>query len=186
MFKYLRIFTVLSAVLLVGAGCSTTKVDVEKKVQDNITTSADSQIQVSYTVAKKEEKKQTNDIKKEEKKKIEPVIQVKTEIVSNQEAVVTDKVVKLAPKTVTVDIAGFNFSPAVVKIKVGDIIKWTNSDDAPHKVASNPHPAHTDLPGLVSDVLSKGDSYSFTFDKVGTFEYHCHLHPSMSATVIVE
>ena len=90
------------------------------------------------------------------------------------------------PAAVTVVIKDFAFRPDTVTIKAGTTVTWINQDDAPHKVASNPHPAHTDLPGLVSGTLSKGDSYSFTFTETGTFGYHCHLHPSMLGTIIVE
>ena len=83
-------------------------------------------------------------------------------------------------------IKDFAFSPAVLTIKKGDTVTWINEDSAPHKVASDPYPAHTDLPGLVSGALAQGDSYSFTFSQTGTFGYHCHLHPSMTGKVIVE
>jgi plastocyanin len=185
MFKYLSIFTFFSAILLLGVGCNTTKFDTGNKVQNDVTPSVDNQIEVSYTVDKKEENKQTNAIEKADKKKTEAPVQLKIEEVT-QKSVSTNNVEKSAPKTVTIDISGFNFSPSVVKIKAGDTVRWVNNDDAPHKVASNPHPAHTDLPGLISGDLFKGDSYSFTFDKVGTWSYHCHLHPSMSGVVIVE
>jgi len=84
-----------------------------------------------------------------------------------------------------VKISGFAFVPQTITIKKGEAVTWTNEDSTPHIVASNPHPTHTDLPGMVSGTLNKGDSYSFTFDKVGTWGYHCHLHPIMTGTVVV-
>lgn len=83
-------------------------------------------------------------------------------------------------------IKNFAFDPAEITIKKGDTVKWTNEDSAPHFVASNPHPTHTDLPALSSGTLSTGQSFSLAFTKTGTFGYHCHLHPSMTGTVIVE
>lgn len=88
-------------------------------------------------------------------------------------------------KTASITIESFGFSPATITIKKGTTITWINNDSVNHLVASNPHPVHTDLPGFQSQNLSLGESYSFTFDKVGTFGYHCHLHPSMRGTVIV-
>lgn len=35
-------------------------------------------------------------------------------------------------------------------------------------------------------VLEAGDTYSFTFAKVGTFKYSCNIHPDMEGTVKVE
>ena len=90
------------------------------------------------------------------------------------------------PKTVDVNIADFAFSPSVITVKMGDTVRWTNQEKATHKVASNPHPTHTDLPGLVSTILNLGESYSYTFDKKGTWSYHCHLHPGMTGQIIVE
>ena len=85
-----------------------------------------------------------------------------------------------------VKIAGFAFDPKEITIKKGDTITWMNDDAAPHDVASDPHPTHTDLPGLRSGTLQSGQSYTFQFVKVGTWGYHCHLHPTMKGTVIVE
>ncbi|MDD1656227.1 MAG: cupredoxin domain-containing protein [Methanomicrobiales archaeon] len=83
-------------------------------------------------------------------------------------------------------IRNFAFEPASLTISAGTTVIWTNEDSAPHQVASDPHPAHTDLPELVSDTLSSGDSYRFTFVKTGTYGYHCHLHPTMKGTIVVE
>lgn len=98
---------------------------------------------------------------------------------SNQET-------KSAPEKNTVTIADTAFSPQELKIKVSDTVTWKNEDTAIHKIASDPHPTHTDLPELVSGNLAKGQNYSFTFDKKGTFGYHCHLHVNMKGTIIVE
>ena len=184
MYKYLRIFTILSAVLLMGAGCNSTK--VEKTVEDNVGASADNQVKISYTVDKKEETKQANEIINKDDKETAPTVVIKTEVIKNQQVEVKEELVKTSSKTVEVNISEFAFAPTVIKIKIGDTVKWTNNDEAPHKVASNPHPSHTDLPGLVSEGLFKGESYSFTFNKAGTFGYHCHFHPAMIGTVIVE
>jgi len=83
-------------------------------------------------------------------------------------------------------IRNFAFEPATLTVSVGTTIIWTNEDSAPHQVASDPHPTHTDLPDLASEILSQGDSYRFTFTKTGTYGYHCHLHPSMTGTIVVE
>jgi plastocyanin len=33
--------------------------------------------------------------------------------------------------------------------------------------------------------MEPGDVYSFTFEKAGTYDYLCGLHPSMTATIKV-
>ena len=84
-----------------------------------------------------------------------------------------------------VTIKNFTFEPSTLTVKAGTTVTWTNQDSTSHQVASNPHPAHTDLPGLDSGTLSQGQTYSFTFTTKGTFGYHCHLHPSMQGTIVV-
>lgn len=91
-----------------------------------------------------------------------------------------------AVQTNNVAIENFAFVPQVIKIKKGTTVTWTNKDSAVHKIASDPHPAHTDLPGLVSQTFGQNQIYSFTFDNTGTFGYHCHLHPYMKGQVVVE
>lgn len=34
--------------------------------------------------------------------------------------------------------------------------------------------------------LNNGDSFEFTFNEKGTYEYGCGIHPSMRGTIIVE
>ncbi len=82
---------------------------------------------------------------------------------------------------VNVDISGFAFSPAEVKVKVGDTIRWTNSDSAGHQIVSD-NPAF----GLASPMLSNGATYPFTLMKAGTVSYRCSVHPAMKGTIIVE
>ena len=82
---------------------------------------------------------------------------------------------------------GSGFIPAEIRIKAGDAVLFRNDSSEPVWVASNPHPVHTDYPGFDSrKTLAQGESYSFTFEKQGTFGYHNHLHPNQGGTVVVE
>ena len=71
------------------------------------------------------------------------------------------------------------FDPETVTIKAGESVTWTNEDSASHTVVG-------DNGEFESDSLATGDTFSFTFDKAGTYAYHCSIHPSMKATVTVE
>jgi plastocyanin len=77
-----------------------------------------------------------------------------------------------------VEIADFAFAPDSSDVKVGDSVKWTNSDGATHTVTA-------DDGAFDSGNLAGGKSFSFTFDEAGTFAYHCNIHQSMTGTVVV-
>jgi len=81
--------------------------------------------------------------------------------------------------TVEADIKDFAFMPETLKVKKGTTITWTNQDSARHNVFSE------DEGGPQGELLAKGESYSFTFDTVGTFSYICEPHPYMKGTVEV-
>ncbi len=83
-------------------------------------------------------------------------------------------------------IKNSTFSPAIINIKKGTKVTWTNLDSVSHQIKSDPHPGHTDLPRLSSDALNYNQSYSYTFDKAGGFGYHCEIHPNMDGWVIVK
>jgi amicyanin len=87
-----------------------------------------------------------------------------------------------AVATKEAEIENFDFKPATIKVKIGDTVTWTNKDTAKHDVVDD-----NDNPdGPKGPLLSKGESYSFTFKKAGTYNYHCSPHPYMKGTVIVE
>ncbi|GAB2975597.1 cupredoxin domain-containing protein [Nocardioides montaniterrae] len=79
-----------------------------------------------------------------------------------------------------VDMAGYAFSPSALTVDVGDTVTWTNHDPAPHDVTvtSGPQTVH-------SPMLSRGQSWTFTFQRPGTYSYICSVHPDMRASVTV-
>ncbi len=84
-----------------------------------------------------------------------------------------------AVETNTVEISNFDYSPKTIRVKKGTKVTWTNQDGVQHNVVGD------DLDALNGPLLDKGQSYSYTFDTVGTFSYHCAPHPYMKGTVIV-
>jgi plastocyanin len=83
-------------------------------------------------------------------------------------------------------ITDSGFEPAELKITSGMTVTWRNKTEAPHQVASNPYPAHTDLPELFSETyIQPTGEYSYTFATAGTFGYHDYLNPDLSGKVIV-
>lgn len=79
----------------------------------------------------------------------------------------------------TVTIQNFAFQPANLQVKVGTTVTWTNQDTAPHTVTFR------DSSMTGSALLQKGQSFSYTFTKAGTFSYYCQVHPGMTAQVVV-
>lgn len=100
---------------------------------------------------------------------------------------------------VTVSYSANGFSPKSVTVKVGQTVTWTNSSGGPMWVATDVHPSHTDYDGSSRtthctsgytgptpfDECAPGNSYSFTFTKVGTWPYHNHAGAEDQGQVIV-
>lgn len=90
-------------------------------------------------------------------------------------------------KEVTVDMATFLFSPRHIRISPGTTVTWTNSDPVDHFVNTDSHPAHTYYPAQNSRALSKGQTYSVTYDLPGIYPYHCSAHfHLMQGSILVE
>jgi plastocyanin len=84
----------------------------------------------------------------------------------------------VAADTVDVTIQGFAFSPDSLLVSPGTTVRWTNLDGVPHTSTS-------DESVWNSGNLSTNDQYLLTFDSLGTFPYHCNIHPSMTAKISV-
>ena len=76
------------------------------------------------------------------------------------------------------------FDPYISKIDIGDIVTWMNNDDAIHVVVSgDQNYGSNEL--FDSGFLKMNESFSFTFNEEGNYEYFCTLHPWMSGYVSV-
>ncbi len=78
--------------------------------------------------------------------------------------------------TQEVAIVDFAFTPASLTLKKGTAVNWTNKDAVPHTVTSEKFSSKT---------LNPGESFQYTFNEEGTFEYSCTFHPQMKGTIIV-
>lgn len=84
-----------------------------------------------------------------------------------------------ATESKAVKITTDAFQPADLNVKVGTTVKWTNDDKNPHTVTS-------DKGDWGSQELAQGQTFTATFTKAGTFEYHCKLHPDMKGKITVK
>lgn len=86
----------------------------------------------------------------------------------------------VSAQSVVVLIRDYKFEPAMVEIRAGQTVKWTNGE----KRAS--HSIFFQGPtGFESDRLFPGESWERVFDKPGTYLYTCGPHPEMTGQVIV-
>src|SRR5437764_588778 len=79
-----------------------------------------------------------------------------------------------------ISIAHYSYLPAQLEVHVGDVVTWTNTDDAPHTITSSAGPDALDSPEL-----GKGESWQFFFTTAGQYLYYCTVHPDMKASVDV-
>jgi len=77
-----------------------------------------------------------------------------------------------------VSIKQFAFTPNSITVPAGGSVTWTNNEVIPHTVTA-------DDGSFSSDNLSKGDTFTQTFETAGTITYHCELHMNMKAEVVV-
>ncbi len=76
------------------------------------------------------------------------------------------------------NMQNFAYQMANIQVRVGTTVTWTNQDNVPHSV--------TFKNGMKdSGLLSQGQSFSYTFNTPGTYQYYCTVHPYMVATVTV-
>jgi plastocyanin len=86
--------------------------------------------------------------------------------------------------TVTMDQQDFQFAPEVVTIRVGDSVKFTNSDQATHNVR-----AAGDLANINVTMPAGGAGNTIKFDRAGgvrrPVEIGCVFHSNMRAWIFV-
>ena len=75
-----------------------------------------------------------------------------------------------------VDIKNMSFSPQSVNIDKGTAITWTNNDTVTHTVTGD---------GF-DRTLKPGETFSYTFNDAGIYNYHCLVHPSMKGVITVK
>jgi len=80
--------------------------------------------------------------------------------------------------TNTVTIKNMAFSPSALNVTTNTAVKWVNNDAITHTVTA-------DDGSFNSGNIAPGGKFSHTFSTAGTIAYHCSIHTSMKAKVIV-
>jgi plastocyanin len=79
----------------------------------------------------------------------------------------------------SIEVKNFMFMPTTLTVNAGAEVSWVNKDDEPHTVVSDT--------GLFrSGALDTDETFSFKFDKPGTYHFTCSIHPRMVGTIIVK
>jgi YVTN family beta-propeller protein len=95
-----------------------------------------------------------------------------------RKVVVQGVAVNAAAAGARISIANFAFVPPEITVATGQSVTWSNDDGAPHGLMYKDGATGTDL-------LLPGKSFSRTFDKPGTYDYACSVHPYMMGKVVV-
>lgn len=82
---------------------------------------------------------------------------------------------------VTITADEFLFDATFLKIKEGTKVTWVNNGNVGHDVTSA---SSSPKGGLGSPLLGSGETYKFTFDEAGIYEYFCTPHPTQMRGVI--
>ncbi len=81
--------------------------------------------------------------------------------------------------TAKIKIDNFTFSPTKLSIAKGTEVTWANEDDIPHTIVLTAN-------NVRSKAIDTDKTFSYRFDKAGTFSYICGLHPQMHGQVVVK
>jgi plastocyanin len=95
-------------------------------------------------------------------------------------------------------VVNIAFKPDTMKVLKGTEVTWTSMDAGVRHTATSGKPGERAVPGVQEgsdakpdgvfdgDMPDAGSEFSFTFKKAGTYDYFCEVHPSMTATIVVE
>ncbi len=75
------------------------------------------------------------------------------------------------------------FNPRTLTVQAGTTVEWINKDSEVHLVDSGTPGKPTLL--FTSKNIKPGESWSYTFNKAGTYPYYCGIH-GRTGTIVVE
>lgn len=74
------------------------------------------------------------------------------------------------------------FEPKKLEVKSGDTVIFTHTDPYNvHNIMFEPNgiPKNANIPMMSPEEMNEGDTWKVTFNKSGTYKYHCHPHYDM-------
>ena len=100
-----------------------------------------------------------------------------------EEIIEADVIIPIKVSRPGCDIEDICYIPPNI-VEKGKSVTWLNEDSSFHSVTSGFYPEPSGL--FDSGHLDPYESYTLSFDEIGTYDYFCTLHPWMFAQVIVE
>lgn len=94
--------------------------------------------------------------------------------------------IKSSDGSITIEARADGFHPSDAVVSVGDTVTFVPKAGKAIWPASDPHPVHTGEPAFDSMApVEPGQSWSFVFDKPGTYGFHDHLDVSAYGRITV-
>lgn len=83
-----------------------------------------------------------------------------------------------------VTINSTQYEPKTLTVAQGTTVTWTNKEAKPHTITADDN-------SFASKVMKESETFSYKFEKPGTYAYHCAFHggnagKGMAGTVIVK
>lgn len=83
---------------------------------------------------------------------------------------------------VMVEVGDIYYDPTVLTISKGTKVTWENVGSIDHTVTSADGSPQS---GLNSGTLKPGETYTFTFDQPGDYNYFCEFHSASQKGVVI-
>ena len=77
------------------------------------------------------------------------------------------------------------YRPLNLEISSGTVVSWINQDNVEHTIQSQDDEGN--LSGLFhSSIIGTGETFEFTFEEIGVYNYYCSFHPWRVGVVTVK
>ncbi|MDC0928032.1 plastocyanin/azurin family copper-binding protein [Nitrosopumilus sp.] len=101
-----------------------------------------------------------------------------------EEIVKADVIIPMKVSRPGCDVEDICYIPSTIIVEKGKSVTWVNEDSSFHSITSGFYPEPSGF--FDSGHLDPYQSYTLSFDEIGTYDYFCTLHPWMFAQVIVK
>jgi plastocyanin len=100
-------------------------------------------------------------------------------------SVVACDAIETRPTAVQASASG-GFSPNVVTVTTGAVVRFTNLDAFTHTVTSiNPEMLEPMMDGIFNETLPANGTLCLRFNTAGSYPFYCAIHTSMRGSVVV-